>query len=58
VDNSIRLKELQVVGGDLRKGNEGLEKFFFFFQKGFFWVSTKVGRINSTLFPKEFFLRD
>jgi len=37
VDNSIRLKKLQVVSGALRKGDEGL-KFFFFFQKGFFWV--------------------
>jgi hypothetical protein len=26
VDNSIRLKELQVVSGTLRKGNKGLGK--------------------------------
>jgi hypothetical protein len=28
VDNSIRLKELQVVSGALRKGEEGLRFFF------------------------------
>ncbi len=32
---SIRLKELQVVSGTLRKGDEGLG-FFFLFKKGFF----------------------
>jgi hypothetical protein len=31
VDNSIRLKELQVVCGILRKGDEGLGFFIFFF---------------------------
>jgi hypothetical protein len=35
VDNSIRLKELQVVSGALRKGDKGL-RFFKFFFKGFF----------------------
>jgi len=37
MDISIRLKELQVVNGALRKGDKG---FFFknLFQKGFFWV--------------------
>jgi hypothetical protein len=35
MDNSIRLKELQDVGGVLRKGDEGL-KFSFSFSKGFF----------------------
>jgi hypothetical protein len=34
VDNSIGLKELQVVNGVLRKGDEGLG--FFSFSKGFF----------------------
>ncbi len=34
MDNSIKLKELQVVSGVLRKGDEGL-RFLFFFQEGF-----------------------
>ncbi len=36
MDNLIRLKELQVVGGALRKGDKGLGFFFLFSQKGFF----------------------
>jgi hypothetical protein len=36
MDNSIKLKELQVVSGALRKGDEWLG-FFNFFSKGFFW---------------------
>jgi len=36
VDNSIRLKELQVVSVALRKGDEGLGGFLSF-PKGFFW---------------------
>jgi hypothetical protein len=52
VDNSTRLKELQVVSGVLRKGDEGLENLFLF-QKGFFWV--RRGRwINSTPFQRSF----
>jgi hypothetical protein len=35
VDNSIRLKELQVGSGALRKGDKGLG-FLFLFQNGFF----------------------
>jgi hypothetical protein len=35
VNNSIILKELQVVYGTLRKGDEELSFFFFFFQKEF-----------------------
>jgi hypothetical protein len=35
MDNSIKLKELQVVSGVLRKGDKGLG-FFFLFSKGFF----------------------
>ncbi len=35
MDNSIGLKELQVVNGVLRKGDEGLG-FFFFFKRVFF----------------------
>jgi hypothetical protein len=34
VDNLIRLKELQVVSGVLRKKDEGLG-FYFIFSKGF-----------------------
>jgi hypothetical protein len=37
VDNSIKLKELQVENGALKKGDEGLQ-FLFLFQKGFVWV--------------------
>ncbi len=37
MDNSIKLKELQVENGAIRKGDEGLQ-FLFSFQKGFFWV--------------------
>jgi hypothetical protein len=40
VDNSIRLKELQVVSGSLRKRDEGL-RFSFLFSKGFFLVEEK-----------------
>jgi hypothetical protein len=36
VDNSFRLKELQVENGALRKGEEGLG-FLFSFSKGFFF---------------------
>ncbi len=35
MDNSIRLKELQVVSGAIREGDEGLG-FSFSFSKGFF----------------------
>jgi hypothetical protein len=38
VDNSIKLKELQLVSGVLKKWDEGLGVFILFFQKGFFWV--------------------
>jgi len=46
VDNSIRLKELQVVSGALK--GQGV-KFFFSFSKGFFWVR-RGGWGNSTPF--------
>ncbi len=36
MDNSIKLKELQVISGALRQGDERLGTFFFLFQKGFF----------------------
>ncbi len=55
MDNSIRLKELQVVSGALRKGDERLGKKKVF-QKGFFWVK-RGGWINSTPFQRSFFLR-
>ncbi len=44
MDNSIRLKELQVVNGALKKVDEGL-KFFFLFQKGFFRLRGEDGVI-------------
>jgi len=56
VDNSIRLKELQLVNGVLRKRDKGLA-FFIFFQKGFFWVR-RGGWGNSTPLQRKFFLRD
>jgi hypothetical protein len=36
VDNSIILKELQVVSGALKKRDEGLGIFLFFFKRVFF----------------------
>jgi hypothetical protein len=56
VDNSIRLKELQVVSGALRKGDEGLG-LPFLFQKGVFWVK-RGGWDDSTPFQRSFFLKD
>jgi hypothetical protein len=53
VDNSIRLKKLQVVNGALRKGDEGLG-FFIFFSKKYFWVR-RGGWGNSTPFQRRFF---
>jgi hypothetical protein len=53
VDNSIRLKELQVLSGDLRKGDEGLG-ICFVFQKGFFWVK-RGGWGNFTPLQRSFF---
>ncbi len=53
--NSIRLKELQVVSGVLRKWDEGLGNIFSF-PKGFFLV--EEGRIDQFQpFPKEFFFK-
>ncbi len=43
MDNSIRLKKLQVVNGALRKGDEGLGFFLFLLQKGFFESRGEVG---------------
>jgi hypothetical protein len=56
VDNSIRLKELQVVSGALRKRDKGLGFFYFLFQKGFFWVRRR-GWGNSTPFQRSVFFK-
>ncbi len=48
MDNSTRLKELQVVNGVLRKGDEGLG-IFFLFQKGFFGWGREDGSIPPLL---------
>jgi hypothetical protein len=48
VDNSIRLKELQVISGALRERDKRLE---------FFWVK-KGGWGNSTPFQRRFLSRD
>jgi hypothetical protein len=50
VDNSIKLKKLQVISGALRKGDEGLGTFILFFQKGFFLV--RKGGWGKTPFGK------
>jgi len=42
MDSSIRLKELQVVNGALRKGDNGLG-FFFFFKRVFFGWGGRMG---------------
>ncbi len=52
MNNSIRLKELQIVSGTLRKGDEELG-FIYLFSKEFFWV--RVGSGNSTAFQKNIF---
>jgi hypothetical protein len=57
MDNSIRLKELQVVSGALRKGDERLGKKKVF-QKGFFWVKRGWRMDQFHPFPKEFFFKD
>jgi hypothetical protein len=54
VDNSIRLKELQVVSGAFKKGDKGL-RLLFLCQKGF--VCVKGGCNNSASFQRVFFLR-
>ncbi len=56
MDNSIRLKELQVVNGALRKRDKGLG-FSFSFSKGFFWVRRRRWG-NSTPSKRGFVLRD
>jgi hypothetical protein len=53
--NSIKLKELQIVGGALRKEDKGLRTFFSF-PKRFFWVR-RGGWGNSTPFRRRFFLK-
>ncbi len=36
MDDSIKLKELQVVSGALKKGDKGLQYNYYFFKRGFF----------------------
>jgi hypothetical protein len=56
VDNSIKLKELQVVNGVLRKGDNMLG-IYFLFPKGFFiWVK-RGGWDNFTPFQRRCFLK-
>jgi hypothetical protein len=43
VDNSIKLKELQIVSGDLRDGDEGLGFFFFFSKRVFLGEEGRMG---------------
>jgi hypothetical protein len=56
MDNSIKLKELKVVSGALRKRDEGLGIFFFFLKWVF--VQVKGGWGNSTPFQRRYFLKD
>jgi len=56
VDNSIRLKGLQVASGALKKRDKGL-RFFFRFQKGFFFWLRRAGWGNSTPFQRRFFFK-
>ncbi len=56
MDNSIILKELPVVNGALRKGDEGFG-FFFFFKRVFFGWGREDGVIPP-LSKGGFFLRD
>jgi hypothetical protein len=55
VDNSIKLKKIQIGSGDLRKRDKGLG-IFIFFQKGFFGVK-RGGWDNSTPFQKEVYFK-
>jgi hypothetical protein len=55
VDNSIRLKELQILTAVLGKGDEGLE-ILFYSLKEFFWVR-RGGWDKSTPFQRKFFFK-
>jgi len=55
VDNLIKLKELQVVSGVLKKRGQRVN-FLFLLQKGFFWVK-RGGWGNFTPFQKRFFFK-
>jgi hypothetical protein len=55
VDNSIRLKGLQVVSGVLKKGDEGL-RISFSFSKGFFGEEGRMDQFHP--FQRSFFLKD
>ncbi len=54
MDNSIKLKNLQVVSGALKKGDKGLGTFFSFSKRVFFGVR-RGGWDNSTPFQRRFF---
>jgi hypothetical protein len=56
VDNSIKLKELQVVSGALRKGDKGLVILFCFFKRFFLGEDGRWG--NSSPFQRRFFSRN
>jgi hypothetical protein len=59
MDNSIRLKELQIINGALRKGDERLG-FCFSFVKNYkrvFFVVKKGGWGNPTAFRRKVFLK-
>ncbi len=45
MDNSIRLKELQVGSEALRKGDEGLGIFIFFFERVFLGEEVKTTQL-------------
>jgi hypothetical protein len=55
VDNSIKLKELQVTGA-LKNGDEGLGIVVFFSKRVFFWVR-RGGWGNATPFQRRFFFK-
>ncbi len=57
MNNSIRLKELQVVSGALSKGDEGL-KILFSFSKGFFFGRGGEDGSNPPLSKGSFFVWD
>jgi hypothetical protein len=56
VDNSKRLKELQVVNGAFRKRGQGFKDFFFFFKRVFLGEEGRIS--NSTHFQRSLFLKD
>jgi hypothetical protein len=57
VDNSIKLKELQVINGALRKTDERLGTFLFFSKRAFFGSGREDG-IIPPLSTRGFLKRD